>query len=82
MLRQTVNLASLDYVEEKRESSSTNKRTEKDVWNFLDHGFFYEHQLDQLETRMLDQDYVKPEMVEDPDPEIEDDDLEMDEMDN
>ena len=82
MSRQTVNLASLSYVEEKRESSSTNKRTEKDVWNFLEHGFFYEHQLDQLETRMLDQDYVKPAMVEDPDPEIEDDDLEMDEMDN
>ena len=54
------------------------KHTEKEIWHFIDHGFFLEYQLDKLQTRMVDQGYTKPEMVEDPDPEVEDDDQDQD----
>ena len=59
-------------------SENDKKYSEKEVWNFLDHGFFHENQLEQLETRMVDQGYAKPAMVEDPDPEVEMDDLDED----
>ena len=70
--KQNINLKQIKDCKSK--DSENQQRSDKEIWDFIEHGFFLEDMKDKLETRMVDAGYTKPEMLEDPDPEIEDDD--------